>query len=458
MIVKRTTFIFLVLVASFQFLGAQPPVLPLQEQSWQNETFRKRFLGTYGVKSEIEPSITQAEKELFEVLIPLVQQDQIPQAVTALRDYMNKNAEYSAALDFTLGNLYFQENQLKEGAAAYQAAVKKFPTFSRAYENLGRIAVMSGDYETARQYLVQALELGGPKSDLYGLLGYSYLNLEKPSSALVAYDSASLLDPASKDWQLGRAQALVQSQRYDEAIPLLKELVNEDVTARNLVLSISNAYLDKGEYLMSALYLELLNRSGNANNSSLLLLGDIYMNENLPALALPVYKQAMASASDRLPLTSAMRVARIYVERGLNDSAQSVVADVERIYAGDLSESNRIELLNLKSRMSLAQGKTDEAREYLQEIIDVEPMNGDALVTLANLYWQLNDYASAQHYFTRARDVASVKFKALLDNGRMLVEQSEYREAAKLLASAYDLNPSDNLREYLDAVQQIASR
>lgn len=424
---------------------------------WESETFRKRFLASYGVKAEIEPSITSDEKELFEVLIPLVQEDQVDQAITLLNEYMASAEEVSAALDFTLGNLHFQENHLDEAANAYATAIRKFPTFSRAYENMGRIAVMKGNFEESRSYLIQALELGGPQSGIYGLLGFSYLNLEKPSSSLVAYDAASLLDPSNKDWQLGRAQALVQSQRNEEAIPLLKELVNEDLSNRNLILSISNAYLDMGEYLKSAAYLELLNRSGLANSSSLLLLGDIYMNEGLYGLALPVYKQAMDTEGDRLSRSSAMRVAKVYVERQLVPEAKSVIALIEGNYP-DPDSSAVLELLNLKSRIALYEGDAPEARNLLEQIIKEDPMNGDALMTLATLFQDEGDIESAEFYYVRGQAVSSVRFRAFLQHGRMLVGAQRYAEAANLLSRAYDLNPSDNLEKYLEAVKSVASR
>ena len=71
-----------------------------------------------------------------------------------------------------------------------------------------------------------------------------------------------------------------------------------------------------------------------------------------------------------------------------------MISDIERVYGSDLSDSSQLDILNLKSRVSLAEGKTDEAKGYLESIIEVEPMNGDALLTLASLYWQQKDYAS----------------------------------------------------------------
>ena len=60
-----------------------------------------------------EPTVTQREATLLEQVVRL-SQDDVPAAIATLRDRMMGKA--SPALDFALGNLYYQDGQLAEGA------------------------------------------------------------------------------------------------------------------------------------------------------------------------------------------------------------------------------------------------------------------------------------------------------------------------------------------------------
>ena len=56
----------------------------------------------------------------------------------------------SAILDFTLGGIQFQQDKLAEALANYQTAVEKFPSFRRAWRNLGLIHVRARPTTTTR--------------------------------------------------------------------------------------------------------------------------------------------------------------------------------------------------------------------------------------------------------------------------------------------------------------------
>src|SRR5690606_6741781 len=121
-------------------------VYKLTEQSFSNPEFRARFVESYLGESELNPKITPEEKALFDEIVPLIQSSPT-QAIARLR--RDVTAESSAAFDFILANLLYQEGDSKASIAAYQAAIRKFPRYSRAYYNAGRAMVADGDYRNA---------------------------------------------------------------------------------------------------------------------------------------------------------------------------------------------------------------------------------------------------------------------------------------------------------------------
>ena len=83
--------------------------------------------------------------------------------------------ESSAALDFTLANLYVQANDYPKAVAQYRQAIRKFPDFQRAQMNLGVVLIQLNQHVEAQKELVRTLELGGENGNIYGLIGYCHL-------------------------------------------------------------------------------------------------------------------------------------------------------------------------------------------------------------------------------------------------------------------------------------------
>ena len=87
--------------------GLAQPSFSKTMQFWNSQEFIDKFMASYGVKSEVEPKISTEEKQLFDKLILEVKQSP-ERAILTLSGKIS--SESSAALDFTLGNLYAQAN------------------------------------------------------------------------------------------------------------------------------------------------------------------------------------------------------------------------------------------------------------------------------------------------------------------------------------------------------------
>jgi tetratricopeptide (TPR) repeat protein len=124
---------------------------------WNDESFVKSFLGSYGVLAVYEPKISDAEKDVLRKLIDLIKAN--PKAAIEQLEPQIK-AGSSAAFDFILANLYFQDGNLAKAEQYYTSATKKHPSFRRAYKNLGLVYIQDGNFEKAVPTISKALELG----------------------------------------------------------------------------------------------------------------------------------------------------------------------------------------------------------------------------------------------------------------------------------------------------------
>lgn len=436
-------------VGSLATVTAQ--VYPLSENTWSNPEFVKRFMGSYGFNTELNPSITSEEKTLFEAIVPLIQSNPtaaIAQVKAALKP------ESSAAVDYTLANLYFQQQQVAEAKAAYMESIKKFPNFMRAYKNLGIIYIQEGNFEEARKMLLKHIELGGGGSDSYGLLAYCYLNQGMNSAALNAYDMALLFDPKSRDWRMGKVQTLMNMGQSGPAIPMIDELLKEFPTMTDLLLIQANAFVAEGDTDSAAATLEIVRSVGKATGTSLVLLGDIYLNYRQPELAVELYTDALAKKD--LDKTRIFRVARQLASTTAWKELDTYLADLEKNYAGSLTDAESIEVMNLKSQSALAQGENAEAANILAVVVEKDPLNGKALMLLADYYWKEKEMERAAIYFERAAKVSDVAADAMVQHARMMVAQKEFAKAARLLNEAQIIKPREYVGEYLAKVEAAA--
>jgi tetratricopeptide (TPR) repeat protein len=116
----------------------------------------------------------------------------------------------------------------RQAENSYKTAIKKYPNFRRAYKNLGSVQVQSGNFKDAIPTISKALELGEVDGRAYGLLAYGYLTEGMYYPAEAAYRQAILIQPKQKDWKIGLARCLLETERYKEAISLFDTLLQDE--------------------------------------------------------------------------------------------------------------------------------------------------------------------------------------------------------------------------------------
>jgi len=434
---------------SWAALSAQSGI---EQRLWNDPTFVKEFLGSYGFLAGAEPQVSEEEKEVLRSLIDLIQRSPAT-AIQALEAAMTPNS--SAAFDFILGNLYFQENNLSKAASHYRKAVSQHPDFRRAYKNLGLVYVQQGDFERAIPTISKAMELGEVDGRSYGLLGYGYLTQERYYPAEVAYRQAILMQPDVTDWKLGLARCLLETERYNEAVALFDTLLLETPDESSYWLLQGNAFIGKGESLRAAQNFEIVRRMGAADLNTLMLLGNIYMNHDSPDLALSAYMAAseQATARDGRVL---IRAAELLARTGNYDQSAAMIRRLRSELSAELDSAQTLQLLTIEARIARAEGDGPAAVELLQRIVEQDALNGAALIELGTLYAEEGAMAEAINRFEQAEKIEGFERDALVAHAQALVRQRDYKEALPLLRRALQLETDVNLEDYTARVERAA--
>jgi tetratricopeptide (TPR) repeat protein len=431
----------------------QTPLSKAALDYWNSPAFQRQFADSYVAETEIEPSVTQRERERMLKVFDLISSDKMDEAARMLEKETSPAS--SAVFDFTLANIYFQQEKLEQAAVGYEQAVKKYPKFRRAWKNLGLIRVRNGEFEQAIPALTRVIGLGGSDALTFAQLGYAYLSVGNDLCAESAYRMAVLLDPATIDWKVGLATSILKQERYAEAVSLFDQLIQDDPNRADLWLYQANAYIGLKQPLKAAVNYELVDRLGASTVGSLNKLGDIYVNQELFGTAVRSYIQALEK-DPQGSIAHTLRVAKVLIYNGALAETKQLIDRIEALRGASLSEDDRKELLKLRAQIAVAEGAGEEQVKVLEEIVALDPLDGQALILLGQSCARSGDTEKAVFYYERAEGLEKFEADAKVRHAQLLVRQRKYAEALPLLRRAQELKHRDDVQKYLEQVERFA--
>lgn len=466
----------LIFLASLVPAGAERISVP--PSLFRDPKFVKDFVGSYGFLSDVEPKVSTEEQALLAKVRDLFEKNQFTAAeqeivrfikeTEAPTDPEKQPGEISAAMVFVLGNLYFSADRPEEARRAFLEAIRRFPRFRRAHTNLGYLYISKSQLEEAVPVLQKAIELGETNPRVYGLLAYCYLQQKNALAAENAYRQSYLLDPASRDWKLGLAQSLMLQEKLPEAISLLDTLIAENPDDRQLWLQQANALIGLDKKIDAAVNLEVLRLKGQATESELNLLGNLYMEQGEAQLALFAYLDAIDKAP-KLDVPRALKSARILNDYGYPEKAAAFVDKIAK--TATLSGRDLMELDLVRVKVAQTSGNTEETGTLLRDLFTRDPGNAEVLLELARHYDSLakneteeaprtEHLGEAKVHFKLALEKEAVAYQANLGMGQLLVREKQYAEGLPYIERALALKTGDkaSLEQYLSRVRRAADR
>jgi tetratricopeptide (TPR) repeat protein len=442
--------------------NASIPAAPILEPGFSDAVaailsdaeFKKRFADSYLSETDIEPRVTVQERDAMQKVLEAIGKNEIDKAMQLLAK--NRTPAHSAVFDFTVANVHFQQEQFEEAVAAYQAAVAKFPKFRRAYRNIALIHIRQKEYDKALAPLTKVVELGGGDAITYGLLGYAYTTVENSLAAESAYRMAILLDPATLDWKMGLARSFFKQERFTDAAALCSQLIAQFPDRADLWMLQANAYLGLNQPMKAAENYELLDRMGQSTVDSLNNLGDIYINEELFDVAVATYIRALEKKPETAKPDRVIRAAKVLTARGALQETRALLDRVDSILGSRIDTEARKDILKIRARIAVADGAGDEEARVLEEIVKLDPLDGEALILLGQYSGRTNNPEKAVFYFERAASLEKYEADAKVRHAQLLVGKGKYEEALPLLRRAQMIKPRDNIQQYLDQVERVA--
>ncbi len=424
---------------------------PIMTPYLGSDEFKRHFLAGEGTRAELEPRLATAEeKQRMREISDLIATNP-RQAVGALEEYVRDGT--NALFDLTLGNLYFQGGDIDRAAARFFQATKKSPNFLRAHKNLGIALFQKGRNAEAIKSLTRAVELGGADGTVLGILGLAYLNAERWLSAESAYRSALLLQPDVPDWKLGLARALFPQQKFGEVAALMEEMIAEAPDQTEYWMLQARAFIGSNQPMKAAENFEMLIRLNKVTPEVLGLLSDIYVGEKLYGLAARVYVLGIDVAPEN-GLSMAVRGAETLAGRGALSATKEVVATLRAAGSDGLVAEDRMRLLKAEVRVTVAEGKDDGAAQTLHQIVEMNPLDGEALLSLARYHRSKGELDEAIFMCERAEGIPAFEADARVRHAQVLVDQGKLEGAVPLLKRAQEIMPRSDVGQLLVEVER----
>jgi len=415
--------------------------------------FQKRFVASYGVLEDREPELQELEISLLEKIGPMVEEN--PEfAKSMLEGMLGEETPATATFNFILANLYFNGGALEDALAEYDRAIEKFPTFRRAWKNLGMLKTRNADYEGAVEALVRCIELGDTSPDTYGTAAYGHLRVGNLMAAELAYNAAVMLEPNNIEWIEGKAQAMISGKRFREAVPLLEELLKRNPQRAIYRTFLANVYVETEQFLKAAQVFELMHSMGEGDMATRLQLANIYSLQGMYDLSVDTFVAAQRADLVSL-LPQVLTTVRYLLEMEELEQAKRPFANLGPL--GPLwSSENRTRYLLLESSFAARAGESQLVEAKLVEALENDPTEGEALVRLGSIHAERGEKAKAMFFFERAYSSENHEYDALILASEVLIGSKRFGESLDLLQRALNKQPTSELKLLIDQVKAAA--
>ena len=401
---------------------------------------------------EKEPEMTEEEYALYQKVVSMLATNP-PFAIKLLEAMASGSEPVSPAFEFILANAYYAAGLNDKAEARYRSAVKRFPSFLRAWVNLGVLYYATGRYAEAIPCFSKAVELGDRDSSTFGLLGYSLQKRGDLVSAEMAYMQALSGDPSSMDWKEGLLAICIDAKQFTRAESLVRNLIKDAPSDSRYWLTYANILLMEDRKLEATVVLELAVGTGATNTEELSTLGDLYAEQDLIPEAAGVYAKLLA-ANTEMGGKKLIHYSQVLLASGRLDDAERVLSEC-RLPAGDKAQ---VDVFQTQADIDATKHEWTAVHRDLDSLLRLDPLNGRALITLGRTYQSEDDVPRATLAFEEAVRIHSSAYVACLELANIELKNRHYAHCVEYLEKALSLERTDAVQDFLARVKTLVPR
>ena len=393
----------------------------------------------------VEPEISSSDQRLLQTAAEMGETN-----VLAAASALDTGEDRSAAIAFMAGNYYFQGEAYADAIVAYNEAIEKFPGFRAAKSNLGRIYLLQDEPENMIPLYQALVKSGQADAEVYMLLGHAMHMKKRPVSAETAFRHALLLEPQKVEALSGLAQALLEQERYQEALALTTEILAFTPDKADLWQLRANAKMMLSQYDEAIHTIEAAKRLQLADADLLSLQGDLLLHADQPEDALVAYLTAFEESEP--PPERALRALEGFL---MLEDADGMNQLLEAVDTADWPSDKQGTLYRYRAQQALLLGERDRAESLAKDAVQVNPMDGRALLLLASIAKEAEQWDRAVMYCERAARIPDYTVDAWVLQAEIAVNRDRLDEAIELLESAQARRDQPHVARYLEQLRRM---
>jgi tetratricopeptide (TPR) repeat protein len=360
--------------------------------------------------------------------------------------------DISATVLYLIGTLYLSLERYVPAEAALKAALAPLPDYLRVHETLGLLYVRTKRYDEARVHLRRAAELGLNAADLHGTLGFLNHQQNNYWGAATAFQQALTLDHANRNWQDGLLYSLNETRQYSAALALVEQMLQDDPNDPVLWLYRAHMSLNADQRTVALTSLETAIRLGDDSVANKQVCATLHMESGSVARAIELLK-SVAGEDLNFDFTDQALAWLAYEDEW--DYFRDLMASVDEGRPA-LTDMQRSRLLTRRSSLQLHDGNRQAARASLQQALDLDASNAEAMMTLGQAYQDDRDYTRAELMFQRASAFDLYRDNALVSLAQLAIDQENYERALALLRDVVSRNPArTDLQRNVDTLENL---
>lgn len=383
------------------------------------------------------PSLSSEERHLVPKMQEGLKQKRYQSLYQELQTALSGD-KTSAAMAHFLGQLSLQLNQNDKALAHFEHAIKQQPSYARAYAGAGLAAVKLNQFEQAVSFFAEAIKLGVKDPHLFRYLGFAYLEQQAFMSATIAFEQAKLLLPADSQLNEALVYSYSNSGQSEAALAMLEQMLTKQSNEPKLWLQRANIYLAKEDFSLAISSLETAIRLGEKQTDNLALTAQLQLQYGSVPRAIALYQKIWQQGGAPATVLDAINY---LIDSYKHAEAKKLLAQVNK--SKQLAPSSQAQALFLTGKLAFNQSQNKRAKQALKKALTLQPIHGQALMTLAKVHRANQETHQAEMLLLRASEVPEVRLQALTEQADLQLNIGNTKKALALLRQALELAPNE---------------
>jgi len=250
----------------------------------------------------------------------------------------------------------------------------------------GKKAMSIEKYSMAAQIFRNLVKANPTDAALNYQLGEVYFDMELPDSARMFYANGNHSDPKNLSNSIGLGKVLLDEGKTEEAKTIFEKVANTPGIEPQIFRLLALAYIatESKDFNQALKYANKAIFSDNKNPESYMVLGDVYLEQNIGGLAVTNYEKALEL--DKALLKAHLRIGQLYIRARNYPVAQKSFETAIALDAGYAPAYREL------GEVYYYQKQTDKATESYKKYLSLADRNVSALTRYASFLFLTKDY------------------------------------------------------------------